>query len=86
MSINFIFIGKILTSNKKERQIMSDFETHPLGTRFQLENYHNLIKEIELVGKQYGFGVFPKTVLALYVKAKEQIDNEEISFERLLKQ
>lgn len=47
---------------------MSDFETHPVGTRFEIKASRELAREIEQVTQQYGAGIIPNNVYNAYLK------------------
>ena len=49
---------------------MSDFETHPNGTRFEISASRALAKEIDLLINQYG-AVVPQTVLERFNELME---------------
>lgn len=58
---------------------MSDFEVLPIGTIKELRLSRELVREIELVQKQYG-GVIPQNVMNIYNKLLQhyawEIENE----------
>ena len=45
---------------------MSDFETHPPGTRKEIELSRDLVKAIEQLIKQYGEGIVPPSISVPY--------------------
>lgn len=47
---------------------MSDFETHPVGTRFEIQASRELAREIEQITKQFGIGIVPQNVYNAYSK------------------
>ena len=51
---------------------MSDFETHPLGTRFEITASRDLAREIEQTIKQWGPGVIPDNITKAYYRLCEQ--------------
>jgi len=58
---------------------MEDFEVLKIGSQKKLNTYMALIEKMEQVGEQYGFGIFPQSVLDNYIHSRKVLFNEDLN-------
>ena len=63
---------------------MEDFEVLPIGSKKKLDTYINLIEKMRQVGEQYGFGIFPSSVLEMYIRSREVLFGEKLNYQELV--
>lgn len=65
--------------NNNLKAIMSDFETHPIGTQKEIELSRELTKAITQLISQFGEGIIPHQISVPYNKLRDHRGNNSLT-------